>query len=411
MLLWIIYHKMQMWQPSCNFTAPRLLVSWQSGLLHDCEFVESLVEGQELGTSSWFQPVGCTSLTLLNAYHCTAEGLMPGIAYVFRVKTSCADPQSSSPWSVSSFPEATLETVQAWESNQRRLLAIDIVSDVDYNEVVSNAEAFKSSIASQTANALGVDVSKVKVEIMAGEAASGRRLAAISTVFTVTVEGATQDESETSNQVVAGVASTVEAKTGTTTTLSVAATSTLAPAIAPEKITWSDVGDGRLRLHWNPRPLGDCSFLAWHVLVTVGGVSSPLSGCTNLMNLSHTDCLASGMDMLNSNTFTVGVLCANPNANSELSPASDAWEASAVPSTSPETPPTPLPVTTPSVTTPSGVTTPLPVTTPQTTPACEGPVPVEVISPWTSLQLISQQAGIWSYTCYHLNCNSKSMTL
>lgn len=48
-----------------------LLVSWQSGLLNDCEFVESLVEGQQVGQATWFQPQGCTGLTLLNAYHCT----------------------------------------------------------------------------------------------------------------------------------------------------------------------------------------------------------------------------------------------------------------------------------------------------------------------------------------------------
>eukprot|EP00438_Fugacium_kawagutii_P007973 Skav221218 [mRNA] locus=scaffold2467:218170:224000:- [translate_table: standard] len=166
-----------------------LLVSWESGLLNDCEFVESVVEGQQVGESTWFRPQGCDALTMLNAYHCTATDLAADTSYVFRVQTSCADPQSSSPWSVSSIPESTLATVQAWESNQRRLLAIDIVSDVDYNEVASNANAFKSSIANQTAISLGVDASRVKVEIMAGERASSGRRLSISTVFSVTVEG------------------------------------------------------------------------------------------------------------------------------------------------------------------------------------------------------------------------------
>ena len=171
-------------------------MSWQSGLLNDCEFVESLVEGQQVGQATWFQPQGCTGLTLLNAYHCTAEALTAGVQYVFRVQTSCADPRSSSPWSVTSIPESTLETVQAWESNVRRLISINIASDLDYSQVASNADAFKSSIATQTATALSVDASQVKVEIMAGAAstASGRRLAEVSVVFAVTVEGASQGQ-------------------------------------------------------------------------------------------------------------------------------------------------------------------------------------------------------------------------
>ena len=63
--------------------------------------------------------------------------------------------------------------------------------------MASNADAFKSSIATQTANALSVDASQVKVEIMAGAAASldsGRRLAEVSVVFAVTVEGASQGQ-------------------------------------------------------------------------------------------------------------------------------------------------------------------------------------------------------------------------
>ena len=109
-------------------TLPRLLVSWQSGLLNDCEFLESLVEAQQVGQDTWFQPQGCTGLTLLNAYHCTAEELTAGTQYIFRVKTSCADPRSSSSWSATSIPESTLETVQAWESNIRRLISINIAS-------------------------------------------------------------------------------------------------------------------------------------------------------------------------------------------------------------------------------------------------------------------------------------------
>lgn len=359
----------------------RLMVSWQSGFLNDCEFVESVVQGQIVGQTTWFRPTGCQNLTLLNSYHCTAEGLTPDTQYIFRVQTNCSDPQSSSPWSVSSLPESTLATVQEWESNQRRLLAINIVSDVDYNQVVSNVEAFKSSIASQTALSLGVDASKVKVEIMAGEATSAsRRLAALSTVFTVTVEGATQDESHTSNEVVAGVASTVQQKTGSTSTLSVASTSSLTPAIAPQKITWSETGDGRLKLHWNPLPLGNCSFLAWHVLANAGGSNTPVAGCTSLTNLSHTDCSAVGLDGSKSNTFTVAVLCANPAANSAFSLASDAWQT--VSTTSTQNPMLTL-LTTGEPTTPS---------TSQTTTPCTMP-PVELTSPWTASQRISQQVG------------------
>ena len=299
-------------------------MSWQSGLLNDCEFVESVVEGQQVGQTAWFRPQGCTGLTLLNAYHCTAEALTAGTQYVFRVKTNCANTQSSSSWSVSSVPESTLATVQAWESNQRRLISINIASDLDYNEVIANADAFKSSIASQTAIAAGVGTSQVGVEIMAAEASAGRRLTATSVIFAVTIDGATAGESETSNHVMSGVASAVQA-TGSSSTLSVASTSTVAAAIAPEKITWSELTDGRLQLSWKPLPLGDCSFLAWHVLVNVAGLATPVSGCTNLMNLSHTSCVASGLDGSQSHSFTVAVLCADPAANSVPSEASDAW--------------------------------------------------------------------------------------
>eukprot|EP00438_Fugacium_kawagutii_P007972 Skav221217 [mRNA] locus=scaffold2467:174052:178680:- [translate_table: standard] len=304
-----------------------MLLSWESGLLNDCEFVESVVEGQKVGESTWFRPQGCDALTMLNAYHCTATDLAADTSYVFRVQTSCADPQSSSPWSVSSIPESTLATIQAWESNQRRLISIKIASDLEYDQVVSNADAFKASIASQTATSLGVDASTVKVEIMAGETtSSGRRLETIPALFAITVEATGQ--SETSDQVMASVATAVEAETGVASTLSLAGTSTLTPAIAPEKIIWSEVlSHGHLHLHWNPLPLGDCSFLAWQVLANVGSSATPLAGCTNLMNLSHTECQASGMQ--SGSTFTVAVLCANPAANSVLSEASDAWQPSA----------------------------------------------------------------------------------
>jgi len=304
-----------------------LLVSWQSGLLNDCEFVESTVEGQVVGDTTWFQPAGCTSLTLINAYHCTAEGLTTNTQYVFRVRTSCADPQSSSAWSVSSLAESTLSSVQAWESNQRRLISVNIASDLDYNTVISNAEAFKSSISSETSLSLGLTAANVEVEIMASTAPTpARRLAAISAVFAVIIEGATQSESETSAQVVAGVATAVQAETGSTSTFNVTSTS-LTAATAPEKISWTFMEDGQLHLQWNPLPLGDCSFLAWHVLVKVGGSgsSSPVAGCTSLSNLSHTSCIAKGLDESNSNTFTVAVLCANPAVNSMFSEASDPW--------------------------------------------------------------------------------------
>ena len=306
---------------------PRLLVSWQSGLLNDCEFVESTVEGQVVGDTTWFRPAGCTSLTLINAYHCTAEGLTTNTQYVFRVRTSCADPQSSSAWSVSSLAESTLSSVQAWESNQRRLISVNIASDLDYNTVISNAEAFKSSISSETSLSLGLTAANVEVEIMASTAPTpARRLAAISAVFAVIIEGATQSESETSAQVVAGVATAVQAETGSTSTFNVTSTS-LTAATAPEKISWTFMEDGQLHLQWNPLPLGDCSFLAWHVLAKVGGSgsSSPVAGCTSLSNLSHTSCIAKGLDESNSNTFTVAVLCANPAVNSMFSEASDPW--------------------------------------------------------------------------------------
>ena len=301
-------------------------MSWQSGLLNDCEFVESTVEGQAVGETTWFRPAGCTSLTLINAYHCTAEGLTTNTQYIFRVRTSCADPDSSSAWSVSSLAESTLESLQAWESNQRRLISVNIASDLDYNTVISNSEAFKSSISSQTSLSLGLTAANVEVEIMASTAstAPSRRLAAISAVFAVTIEGATQSESETSAQVVAGVATAVQAETGSTSIFNVTSTS-LTPATAPEKITWTFLEDGQLHLQWNPLPLNDCSFLAWHVLVKVGGSSSPVAGCTSLSNLSHTSCIAKGLDGSNSNTFTVAVLCANPAVNSMFSEASDPW--------------------------------------------------------------------------------------
>lgn len=53
---------------------PRLLVSWISGVLNDCELVESTVEGQVVGQTTWFVPQGCTGLSL-NAYHCQADAL------------------------------------------------------------------------------------------------------------------------------------------------------------------------------------------------------------------------------------------------------------------------------------------------------------------------------------------------
>ena len=303
-------------------------MSWQSGLLNDCEFVRSVVEAQaSSGEMRWFQPQGCTDLTLLNSYHCTAEALSANTEYIFRVQTQCADPQSSSAYSLSSPPQTTLATVQSWEVSQRRVLSISMSSDVDFNAVMSNAQlraALTSRIASHAATNLNVDSSTVQVEFLPWSQAAGRRLAA-STVFSVTVEGAVLTNVEASSSVAAGVSDALLAETGTASTVSVTGTSSLTPATAPGKITWGDMGDGRLHLRWDPLPFGDCSFLAWHVLAHVGGGSALLSGCTNLMNLSKTECVASGMEAGTSQTFTVDVLCADPATNSRVSEPSDPW--------------------------------------------------------------------------------------
>ena len=315
--------------PICSLL--RFLVSWQSGLLNDCEFVRSVVEAQaSSGEMRWFQPQGCTDLTLLNSYHCTAEGLNANTEYIFRVQTQCADPQSSSAYSLSSPPQTTLATLQSWEVSQRRVLSISMSSDVDFNAVMSNAQlraGLTSRIVSHAATNLNVDSSTVQVEFLPGSQAAGRRLAA-STLFSVTVEGAVLTDVEASSSVAAGVLDALLVETGTASTVSVTGTSSLKPATAPGKISWGEMGDGRLQLRWDPLPFGDCSFLAWHVLAHVGGRSVLLSGCTNLVNLSKTECVASGLETGTSHTFTVDVLCGDPATNSRASEPSDPWPVS-----------------------------------------------------------------------------------
>ncbi|CAK9105808.1 unnamed protein product [Durusdinium trenchii] len=311
-----------------------LLVSWLSGVLNDCEFVESGVEAQEVGQSVWFAPQGCTGLSL-NAYHCQAESLNADTQYIFRVQSRCTDPLASSPYSVSSVPESTLATLQSWEVSQRRVLSINMISPVSYNDVMTSAElknAVISRIVSHTAEGLNVQASRVKVEIMAGQASgTSRRLTTgAATVFAVTVEGATQSDNETSNHVILGVSSALQAEAGITATLALTSTSSLTPATAPEKIAWQELGDNRLQLNWNVLPLGDCNFLAWHVLAHIGSTAVPVAGCTQLLNLSKPECVAFGMDETDSHRFTVDVMCGNPAANSDLSEESDVWPSAPV---------------------------------------------------------------------------------
>ena len=308
----------------------RLLVSWVTGVLNDCEFVESHVEAQALtaGGGSWFTPQGCTGLAL-NAYHCQAEDLLSGVQYIFRVQSTCTDPLASSPYSVSSTPEFTLNTIQTWEESQRRVLSINIVSAVNYDEVITSQQlkdSLISRIVSHTADGLGVAASRVKVEIMPGAVPSGRRLST-TTAFAVTVEGAASEDSETSQHVVLGVSSALQAE-AISAEVSLSSTSSLTPATAPGKILWNELETGRLRLNWIVRPLGDCSFLAWQVLAHLGSSSFPVAGCTKLLNLSQTECVAFGMDESQRHTFTVDVLCGNPATNSEVSQESDVWPAS-----------------------------------------------------------------------------------
>ena len=122
-------------------------MSWLSGVLNDCEFVESGVEAQEVGQSVWFAPQGCTGLSL-NAYHCQAESLNADTQYIFRVQSRCTDPLASSPYSVSSVPESTLATLQSWEVSQRRVLSINMISPVSYNDVMTSAE-LKNAVISR----------------------------------------------------------------------------------------------------------------------------------------------------------------------------------------------------------------------------------------------------------------------
>ena len=209
--------------------------------MNDCEFIESIVEGQASG-SAWFRPEGCTGLTNLNTYHCTAEALSPGTEYVFRVKTSCANAQSSSPYSATSLGESTLATAQSWESAQRRVLSVSMSADIDFNEVQANRklqDALVSNIITRTATRMNVDPARVRVEVLAGEAlAAGRRLSALSTVFSVVVDGVEEDAATTqvSQNVAAEVSTIVQAETGTASQVQVASVNSLVAAIPPERI-------------------------------------------------------------------------------------------------------------------------------------------------------------------------------
>ncbi|CAJ1364916.1 unnamed protein product [Effrenium voratum] len=313
-----------------------LLVSWQTEMMNDCEFVESVVEAQVVGQSSWFRPEGCTGLTLLNSYHCTAQALIPDTSYIFRVQTSCSDPLSSSGYSSSSTPASTLASAQDWESSQRRMLSVSMTSDLDYNTVLSTPNLKQGLIAriiSDTATRLNVDASKVQVEVLAGSTlSSSRRLSTVSTVFAVTVEGVDETETpDTTSSMAQGVAFAVQAETGTASEVSVSSALSLTAATAPERILWTDLGDGSVQLTWNARPLNDCSFLAWHVVALSGSSELSPAGCSNLVNLSKTSCTVSGLDQSRSYMFAVSVLCADPAASSQRSETSDAWPLSPLP--------------------------------------------------------------------------------
>ena len=310
-------------------------MSWETGLLNDCEFEEAVVEGQTNG-GAWFQPEGCTGLTNLNSYHCTAEGLTPGAEYVFRVWTNCADRMSSSPYSASSLPISTLIAAQTWESSQRRVLSVSMSTDIDYNEVQGNPElqsSLVSNIIEATASRMNVDPSRVRVEVLAGSALRGRRLSALSTVFSVVVDGVSEGTSaeQVSENVAAEVSTVVQAETGTASEVQVSSVNSLVAAIPPERITWTMLGPDRVQLHWNARPLNDCSFLAWQVHARSGDVELTPPGCSGLVNLSATSCIASGFATGAAYTFSVSLLCADPAVSSEASEASTPWVVGSVP--------------------------------------------------------------------------------
>ncbi|CAE7540363.1 unnamed protein product, partial [Symbiodinium sp. CCMP2456] len=313
-----------------------LLVSWETGLLNDCEFEEAVVEGQTSG--AWFQPEGCTGLTNLNSYHCTAEGLTPGAEYVFRVWTNCADRMSSSPYSAPSLPISTLVAAQTWETSQRRVLSVSMSTQIDYNEVQGNPElqsSLVSNIIEATASRMNVDPSRVRVEVLAGSALEngGRRLSALSTVFSVVVDGVSEATSaeQVSENVAAEVSTVVQAETGTASEVQVSSVNSLVAAIPPERITWTMLGPDRVQLHWNARPLNDCSFLAWQVHARSGDVELTPPGCSGLVNLSATSCIASGFATGAAYTFSVSLLCADPAVSSEASEASTPWVVGSVP--------------------------------------------------------------------------------
>ena len=91
------------------------------------------------------------------------------------------------------------------------------------------------------------------------------------------------------------------------------------------------LGNDRVQLHWNARPLNDCSFLAWQVTASSGNVQLTPPGCAGLVNLSDTSCVASGFAVGGTYTFTVSLLCADPAVSSEPSEASQPWTVGSVP--------------------------------------------------------------------------------
>ena len=91
------------------------------------------------------------------------------------------------------------------------------------------------------------------------------------------------------------------------------------------------LGPDRVQLHWNARPLNDCSFLAWQVHARSGDVELTPPGCAGLVNLSATSCIASGFATGAAYTFAVSLLCADPAVSSEASEASTPWVVGSVP--------------------------------------------------------------------------------
>ena len=174
----------------------------------------------------------------------------------------------------------------------------------------------------------------MRVEVLAGTAlTSGRRLSSVSTVFSVVVDGVSEDTqvSEVSENVAAEVSNVVQLETGSAGQVQVASVNSLVAAIPPERPTWAMLGTDQVQLHWNARPLNDCSFLAWQVKARSGDIELTPPGCAGLVNLSTTSCVASGFAAGGSYTFTVSLLCADPAVSSEPSEPSQAWLVGSVP--------------------------------------------------------------------------------